>query len=66
MAAFENSVESTITRWHGIAAPNAPAQRLAAELAHTIEAFEKLRGTMVFEDEPAGFEAALQATKEPT
>jgi len=42
-----------------------PAQRLAAELADTIKAFEALRGTLVFEDEPSSFEAALQAAKEP-
>ena len=65
MAAFEKDVESTISRWHGITAPNPPAVRLAAELAQTIAAFEKLRGTLVFEDEPASFEAALQAAKEP-
>ncbi len=66
MGAFENGLETTIARWHGIAPPNDPARRLAAELAQTIEAFEKLRGTLVFEDEPSSFEAALQATKEPT
>jgi hypothetical protein len=64
MDAFETSVEATIARWFGIVAPNPPAQRLAAELAATIEAFEVLRGTLVFEDEPSSFEAALQATKE--
>jgi hypothetical protein len=66
MDAFETAVEATIARWFGIQAPNAPAQRLAAELAETIAAFEALRGTIVFEDEPSSFEAALQATKEPT
>lgn len=64
MGAFETSVEATIARWHGIEAPNDPARRLASELAGTIEAFEALRGQMVFEDEPSSFEAALQATKE--
>ena len=64
MAAFETLIETTIMRWHGIEPPNDPAKRLAAELAATIEAFEALRGTLAFEDEPAGFEAALQATKE--
>jgi hypothetical protein len=64
MGAFETSVETMIARWHGIKAPNKPAKRLASELAATIEAFEALRGTLVFEDEPASFEAALQATKE--
>ena len=61
---FEPSIEATIKLWHGIDPPNAPAKRLAAELEQTIAAFEALRGTLVFEDEPAGFEAALQATKE--
>ena len=64
MAAFGTLSEATIMRWHGIEPPNDPAKRLAAELAATIEAFEALRGTLAFEDEPASFEAALQATKE--
>jgi len=64
MDTFETSVEATIARWHGITPPNDPARRLAAELADTIAAFEALRGTLAFEDEPASFEAALQATKE--
>ncbi|MBS0638377.1 MAG: hypothetical protein JSS43_00810 [Proteobacteria bacterium] len=62
---FEPSIEASIKLWHGIEPPNDPARRLAAELEQTIAAFEALRGTLVFEDEPAGFEAALQATKEP-
>ena len=41
-----------------------PAKRLAAELADTIAAFEALRGSLVFEDEPSSFESALQETKE--
>src|SRR4029077_12206024 len=64
MSKFLTETEAMITTWHGIAVPNDPARRLAAELADTIAAFEKLRGTLVFEDEPASFEAALQATKE--
>ena len=64
MGAFETSVEATIARWFGIEAPNKPAKRLAAELAATVAAFEALRGTLAFEDEPSSFEAALQATKE--
>ncbi|MDR3529251.1 MAG: hypothetical protein P4L90_01650 [Rhodopila sp.] len=64
MGVFEALIETTIARWHGIKAPNKPAKRLAAELTDTITAFEALRGTMVFEDEPSSFEAALQATKE--
>ena len=49
---FAAEVEATIARWHGIAAPNDPARRMAAELIATIRAFEALRGTLVFEDEP--------------
>ena len=64
MGAFESRISATISRWFGIRAPNGPAKRLAAELAGTIAAFEALRGTLVFEDEPSSFEAALQATKE--
>ena len=64
MGAFETSIEATIARWFGIEPPNDPARRLAAQLQATLAAFEALRGTMAFEDEPASFEAALQATKE--
>ena len=61
---FEAEVEATIARWHGIAAPNDPAWRMAADLINTIRAFEALRGTLVFEDEPSSFEAALLEAKE--
>lgn len=64
MAAFEASVEKTIARWHGIEAPNKPAKQMLGDLPGIIAAFEALRGTLVFEDEPSSFEAALQATKE--
>ena len=66
MSTFLADTEAMIATWHGITAPNDPGRRLAAELANTIAAFEKLRGTLVFEDEPASFEAALRATKETT
>jgi hypothetical protein len=61
---FAAEVEATIARWHGIAAPNDPARRMAADLINTIRAFEALRGTMAFEDEPSSFEAALHEAKE--
>ena len=64
MSKFLAQTEATIAAWFGISPPNDPARRMVAELADTIAAFEKLRGTLVFEDEPASFEAALQATKE--
>ncbi len=64
MSNFLANTENAVRTWHGIEPPNDPGRRLAAELAETIAAFEKLRGTLVFEDEPASFENALQATKE--
>jgi len=64
MEPFLTETEKTIARWFGVEAPNDPARRLTAELADTIKAFEALRGTIRFEDEPSSFEAALQATKE--
>jgi hypothetical protein len=64
MGDFETEIEATIARWHGIAAPNDPARRMAADLIATIKAFEALRGTLVFEDEPSSFEAALHEAKE--
>lgn len=63
---FTPQAEAYVERWFGIQPPNDPGRRLMAELAETIRAFERLRGTLVFEDEPSSFEAALRATKEPT
>ena len=60
------TIEDSIAAWSGIAPPNEPAERLAADLASTIAAFEALRGTLRFEDEPSSFEAALLAAKEPS
>ena len=65
MTEFLAATEAMIETWHGVAAPNEPARRLAADLANTIAAFAALRGGMRFEDEPAGFDAALQAVREP-
>nr|WP_158742769.1 hypothetical protein [Acidisphaera sp. L21] len=56
-------IEAQIAAWSGITAPNDAAKRMALELAGTIAAFEALRGTLEFEDEPASFTAALQAAK---
>lgn len=62
---FLSRTEAMIAAWHGIAAPNEPARRMAADLASTIAAFEAVRGAAQFEDEPANFEAALLETMEP-
>jgi len=61
---FLAATEAMIARWHGIIVPNEPAKRLAADLEHTIRAFEAQRGTLQFEDEPASFEAVLLETRD--
>jgi hypothetical protein len=61
---FLVATEAMIARWHGIAVPNDAGRRLAAELEHTIRAFEAQRGTLRFEDEPASFETALLETRD--
>jgi hypothetical protein len=54
-----------IRRWSGVECPN-PAARLGlADMAGLIADMAKLRGTMVFEDEPSSFELALRDCKEP-
>ena len=64
MDANPTDTETTIARWFGIAPPNDPGRRMAADLETTIKAFEALRGSIAFEDEPSSFEAALLATRE--
>ena len=53
-----------IRRWQGVAVPNAAARVGLPDFEALIEALEALRGEMVFEEEPSGFEAALQACKD--
>lgn len=65
MAELIDRIEEMVSTWQGISAPNEPGRRMAAELASTIHAFEALRGTLRFEDEPASFEAALLGAMEP-
>ena len=64
MPSLPSLIEDSVAAWTGITPPNDPARRMAADLASTIAAFEALRGTLKFEDEPSSFEAALQAAKE--
>lgn len=49
-----------IRRWQGVCVPNAAARHALADFEALIAALEKLRGEMAFEEEPAGFEAALR------
>lgn len=60
---FGETTEAMIATWHHITPPNDPARRLAADLAATLAAFDAVHDEMRFEDEPASFQAALQATK---
>jgi hypothetical protein len=63
MASLLETIEISVAAWSGITPPNEPARRMAADLAASIAAFEALRGTLAFEDEPASFEAALLEAK---
>ncbi len=54
-----------IGRWSGVACPNDAARHGLADFAALITELEALRGSMAFEDEPSGFDAALQDLKEP-
>jgi len=53
-----------IDRWAGIACPNDAARHGLSDLPPLIAELDVLRGSLVFEDEPSSFEAALQAEKE--
>jgi hypothetical protein len=66
MASLPSLIKDSIAAWTGITPPNDAGRRMAADLAKTIAAFEAVRGSMQFENEPSSFEAALQATKEPS
>lgn len=55
----------SITRWQGISIPNAAARQGLADFAALIDELEALRGELGFEEEPAGFEAALRDCKDP-
>ena len=61
---FLTTTEAAIAAWHGITCPNDPARRLAADLAATIAAFEAVRESLCFEDEPSSFAVALRECKE--
>ena len=54
-----------IRRWSAVSVPNAAARHGVADFAALITELEALRGTLVFEDEPSSFEAALRDCMEP-
>ncbi len=51
--------------WTGVKCPNDDGRRGIEDFPSLIKEFEALRGTLVFEDEPSSFEAALRDEKEP-
>jgi hypothetical protein len=56
---------AAIRLWSGVDVPNAAGARALEDFPALIAEFEALRGTLVFEDEPSSFEAALRAEQEP-
>ena len=56
---FVEATVAMIATWHGITPPNEVALRMVADLRKVIGDFEAQRGTLLFEDEPSSFEAAL-------
>ena len=57
-------MKEAIRLWSGVACPHAAAERGLADLSALIAEFEAVRGTLVFEDEPSSFEAALREEAE--
>jgi hypothetical protein len=54
-----------IRTWSGVSVPNAAARHGLADHLALIAELEALRGSMVFEDVPSSFEAALRDCQEP-
>jgi hypothetical protein len=61
---IERQVEEQAKLWSGVGPPNPASDEFARGLAEAAKGFERIRGQLVFEDEPSSFEAALQETKE--
>jgi len=50
--------------WQGISVPNPAGRHVLSDFQGLIAALEHLRDDLAFDDEPASFEAALQACKD--
>lgn len=55
-----------IRDWSGVECPNEAAEIALTDFPGLMRELATLRATLVFEDEPSTFEAALQAEKEAT
>jgi len=62
---LSETLSQSIRAWSGVECPNEAAKLGLNDFPGLLKEFEELRGTMVFEDEPSSFEAALLAEKEP-
>ncbi len=61
-----DTLKQCIRDWSGIECPNEAAQHALSDFPGLIRELATLHATLVFEDEPSSFEAALLAEKEPT
>lgn len=57
-------IMDAIQRWQGVSVPNAAARHGLADFEALLADLETLRGEMGFEEEPAGFDAALRACRD--
>lgn len=55
-----------IARWSGVAPPNEAARMAIADFAALLAELERLRGGLIFEMEPSGFEQAMRDCREPS
>jgi hypothetical protein len=60
-----DTLKQYIRDWSGVECPNEAAERGLSDFPDLIRELATLRATLVFEDEPSSFDAALRAEKEP-
>ena len=60
-----DTLKESIRAWSGVECPNDAAQHGLSDFPGLMRELSTLRGTLVFEDEPSSFDAALLAEKEP-
>lgn len=62
---FADTLKQYSRAWSGVECPNEAAEVGLSDFPGLIRELATLGATLVFEDEPSSFEAALQAEKEP-
>lgn len=60
------TLQNSIRAWSGVECPNAAGRHGLNDFPGLLKELEALRGTLVLEDEPSSFEAALLQEKEPS